>query len=321
MLTRRLGKSGITVSAMGLGCWAIGGPFWHDGWVGYGNVDDDESIRAIHRALDLGVTFFDTADAYGCGHSERILGQALTGQRDRVVIATKFGYVPDEQKRQIVGTDASPDYIRRACVASLRRLSTDYIDLYQFHIDDYDPGRAVEVREVLENLVTEGKIRWYGWSTDEVEQARVFAKGPHCTAIQHSLNIFVDNQPLLAVCEELDLASINRGPLAMGILTGKFSATTEFPENDIRHRLGWNFREGRAAERLAQLETVREVLTRDGRTLAQAALGWLWAHNHCTIPIPGFKTVAQVEENVGALELGLLSDQQMRQIDEVLHGS
>ncbi len=317
-MMRRLGRSGIAVSAMGLGCWAIGGPFWHDGWVGYGNVDDDESIRAIHRALDLGVTFFDTADAYGCGHSERILGQALASGRDRVVIATKFGYVPDEQKRQIVATDASPDYIRHACEASLRRLGTDYIDLYQFHIDDYDPARAVDVREILENLVDDGKIRWYGWSTDEVEQARVFAEGAHCTAIQHALSIFVDNQPLLAVCEEYDLASINRGPLAMGILTGKFNANTRFPENDIRHRLGWNFREGRAAERLAQLETVREMLTRDGRTLAQAALGWLWAHNQRTIPIPGFKTVAQVEENVRALEWGPLGEQQMRQIEEAL---
>jgi aryl-alcohol dehydrogenase-like predicted oxidoreductase len=321
MRMRRLGKSGMNVSAMGLGCWAIGGPFWHDGWAGYGKVDDQESIRAIHRALDLGVTFFDTADAYGCGHSERILGQALAGSRDRVVIATKFGYVPDEQKRQIVGTDASPDHVRCACEASLRRLSTDYIDLYQFHIDDHDPVRAVEVREVLENLVADGKIRWYGWSTDDVEQARVFAEGTHCTAIQHALSVFVDNQPLLAVCEEFDLASINRGPLAMGILTGKFDATTEFPENDIRHRLGWNFRQGRAAERLAQLETVREALTRDGRTLAQAALGWIWAHNPRTIPIPGFKTAAQVEENAGALEWGPLSDQQMRQIDEILRPS
>lgn len=318
MFTRSLGRSGIVVSSMGLGCWAIGGPFWHDGWVGYGNVDDNESIRAIHRALDLGVTFFDTADAYGCGRSERILGQALAGRRDRVVIATKFGYVPDEQNCQITGTDASPEYVRRACEASLRRLNTDVIDLYQFHIDDYDPVQSVEVREALEALVAEGKIRWYGWSTDDIEQANAFAAGPHCTAIQHALNIFVENEPILALCEKFNLASINRGPLSMGILTGKFKADSTFPENDIRHRLGWNFREGRLAERLQKLETIRQVLTSDGRTLAQAALGWLWARNDRTLPIPGFKTVAQVEENVGAARFGPLTAEQMTAIDALL---
>jgi len=225
MFTRVLGRSGIQVSAMGLGCWAIGGPFWHDGWVAYGDVDDAESTRAIHRALDLGVTFFDTADAYGCGHSERVLGQALAGRRDQVVIATKFGYVPDEEKRQITGTDASPQYIRQACEASLRRLNTDYIDLYQFHIDDYDLDKAVEVRETLEALVADGKIRWYGWSLDnkQVDRIRLFAEGPHCTSIQHTLNIFIDDPPTLELCEKFNLASINQGPLSRGILTGKFN--------------------------------------------------------------------------------------------------
>ena len=320
MLTRTLGRSGIQVSAMGLGCWAIGGPFWHDGWVGYGDVDDDASIRAIHRALDLGVTFFDTADAYGCGHSERVLGQALAGRRDRVVIATKFGYVPDEAKRQITGTDASPQYIRQACEASLRRLNTDYIDLYQFHIHDYDLEKAVEVRETLEALVKEGKIRWYGWSLDneQIEQIHLFAAGPHCTSIQHTLNIFIDDQPTLKLCEEFNLASINQGPLSRGILTGKFSADSTFAENDIRRRWGWNFREGRPAERLEQLAALREVLTQGGRTLAQAALGWIWAHSERTIPIPGFKTVAQVEENAGAMRFGPLTVEQMEQIEILL---
>jgi len=266
MLTRTLGRSGIQVSAMGLGCWAIGGPFWHDGWVGYGDVDDAESIRAIHRALDLGVTFFDTADAYGCGHSERVLGQALVGGRDQVVIATKFGYVPDEEKRQITGTDASPQYIRQACEASLRRLNTDYIDLYQFHIHDYDLEKAIEVRETLEALVKEGKIRWYGWSLDneQLEQIRLFAVGPHCTSIQHTLNIFIDDRPTLKLCDEFNLASINQGPLSRGILTGKFNADSAFAENDMQRGWGWNFREGRPAERLGQLKALREVLTQGG---------------------------------------------------------
>ncbi len=169
MLTRQLGRSGIQVSAMGLGCWAIGGPFWRDGQShGWGQVDDDESIRAIHRALDLGVTFFDTADVYGCGHSERLLRRALAGRRDQVVIATKFGRVFDEQTRHILADDASPAYIRQACEASLRRLNTDYIDLYQLHLGDYDLAQAGIVRDTLEELVAAGKIRYYGWSTDDL---------------------------------------------------------------------------------------------------------------------------------------------------------
>ncbi|NOZ27675.1 MAG: aldo/keto reductase [Chloroflexi bacterium] len=321
MFTRVLGRSGVEVSAMGLGCWAIGGPFYRDGKpVGWGQVDDDESIRAIHRALDLGVTFFDTADVYGCGHSERILGQALAGRRDQVVIATKFGNVFDEATRQIIGTDASPEYIRRACEASLRRLNTDYIDLYQLHIGNYDLERAPAVRDALEELVAEGKIRSYGWSTDDPDRARVFAQGPHCVAIQQRLNILEGNEETLAVCEEYNLASVNRGPLGMGLLTGKFTPDSELPEDDVRRTQGWDFREGRTAERLKMLEKLRGILTRDGRTLAQAALGWLWARSEKTIPIPGFKTVQQVEENVGAMRFGPLSDEQMREIEELLAG-
>jgi len=317
MLTRRLGRSGIQVSAMGLGCWAIGGPLWRDGNpVGWGQVDDDESIRAIHRALDLGVTFFDTADVYGAGHSERVLGKALTGRRDEVVIATKFGITFDEQTRQCTGNDASPEYIRSACEASLTRLNAGVIDLYQFHQGDYDPAEAAEVREVLEELVAEGKIRSYGWSTDDPERARVFAEGSHCTAVQQRLNVLDGNEETLAVCEELDLASINRGPLSQGILTGKFGPETKLPADDVRH--SWDFKEGPKAEARQQVELLREALTQDGRTLAQAALGWLWARSEKTIPIPGFKTVKQIEDNAAALKLGPLTDDQMKKINDIL---
>ena len=316
MFTRELGRSGIAVSAMGLGCWAIGGPLWRDGQArGWGEVDDAESTRAIHRALELGITFFDTADVYGAGHSERVLGQALAGRRDQVVIATKFGNTFDERTREGTGTNASPDYIRRACDASLRRLQTDYIDLYQLHIGNYDREEAGAVRDVLEELVAAGKIRSYGWSTDDPARARVFAEGPHCTAIQQRLNLFEGNAETLAVCEEHNLASVNRGPLGMGLLTGKFNAESRMPESDVRH--GWDFQQGPQAERLEKLQALREVLTGDGRTLAQAALGWLWARSDKTIPIPGFKSVAQVEENTGATRFGPLSDAQMRQIEEI----
>ena len=317
MFKRVLGRSGIQVSGLGLGCWAIGGPFWKNGQpVGWGNVDDAESIHSIHRALELGVNFFDTAAVYGCGHSERVLGMALAGRRDRVVIATKFGQVFNEETRQVLGYDTTPGQIRRDCESSLRRLNTGYIDIYQLHVKDLDKSHALIVREILEELVAEGKIRFYGWSTDDAERSTIFAQGAHCTAIQQQLNILDGNAQTLAVCEQFDLASINRGPLGMGLLTGKFTVETKFPEDDVRTRRPALQEERKI--RLAKLEKIRAVLTADGRTLAQGALGWLWAHSPKTIPIPGFKTIAQVEENVGAMGFGPLTDSQMDQIAALL---
>jgi aryl-alcohol dehydrogenase-like predicted oxidoreductase len=309
---------------MGLGCWAIGGLLWAgETPVGWGEVDDQESIRAIQRGLELGATFFDTADVYGAGHSERILGQALAGRRHHVVIATKFGNVFDEAARQITGSDASPDYIRRACEASLKRLNTDYIDLYQFHLNDYDPDKAAAVRDVLEELVTAGKIRYYAWSTDFPERARIFAEGAHCTAVQHQLNVLETNDAMIALCEALNLASINRGPLAMGLLTGKFQAGSRLASNDVRgdKSPAWlqYFKDGRPnPEWLDKLRAIHEILTSDGRTLAQGALAWMWGRSRQTIPIPGFRTVAQIEENAGAMEFGPLDKSQLGEIDAIL---
>ena len=296
MLTRILGKSGIEVSVMGLGCWAIGGLLWRvDGTtrnpLSWGELDDDESINTIHRALDLGVTLFDTADAYGCGHSERILGQALTGRRHQVVIATKFGGIFEEESRSWLGDFEdvmSPEFVREACEASLRRLNTDYINLYQFHCARNDPDYAFNLVRFLEDLVAEGKIRCYGWSTNDPERARVFATGPKCAAIQYHYNLIERNSGMLSLCEEFNLASIARGPLVMGILTGKFNRDTRIPEDDVRY--GWNFQDGPEARYLEQLDALYELLTQNGHTLAQAALTWLLTRSEQVIPIPGFKT-------------------------------
>ena len=317
MLTRTLGRSGIQVSAIGMGCWAIGGPWWRGTRpVGWSKVDDNESIRAIHRAIDLGVNFFDTADAYGCGHSERVLGQALAGKRNQVVIATKFGQVFDEATKQSLGYNVTPEHIQRACDASLRRLKIDVIDLYQLHVKDVDAAQAEVVRDALEDLVAAGKIRWYGWSTDEAPSARIFAAGKHCAAIQQRFNLFEGDAETLRVCEENNLASINRSPLAMGALTGKFSTATEFPDDDIR-RDRYDF-QGKDAAMLKKLDRVRAILMADGRSLAQAALGWLLARSDRMLPIPGFKTITQVEDNAGVLQRGALTDAQMREIAETL---
>jgi aryl-alcohol dehydrogenase-like predicted oxidoreductase len=317
---RTLGRSGIQVSAIGLGCWAIGGPFTneHGQPVGWGTVQDGESVRAVHRALDLGVTFFDTANVYGTGHSEQILGLALAGYRDKVVIATKFGRAFKENSRRVDGNQADPAFIRQSCADSLRRLQTDYIDLYQFHLGNYDLDRAGDVRQTLEDLVAEGKIRAYGWSTDDPERARLFAEGPHCAAIQFQMNMFERNDAMVALCEEHNLAALIRGPLGKGLLTGKFDADSRLPDNDVRR--DWDFQNGEQACHIQRLDGLREVLTEDGRTLAQAALGWLWSRSEKMIPIPGFKSVAQVEDNVGATQFGPLPTLWMDAIDAQLAG-
>jgi aryl-alcohol dehydrogenase-like predicted oxidoreductase len=321
---RRLGRSGIEVSAVGLGCWAIGGPFWsQDGEVrspmGWGDVDDAESIRAIHRALDLGANFFDTANNYGAGHSERLLGEALRGRRDDVVIATKFGSVFDEEARTFYrdrALEMSLDSIRGELEGSLRRLDTEYVDLYLLHDGGYDPEAAPAVVDALEALVAEGKIRSYGWSTDDPARARVFAEGPSCAAVEHRLNVAFDAPDMLALCEELDLASVVKSPLQSGFLSGKFDASTTFPENDGRH--GIDLSSGAGAARLAQVEALRPVLTRDGRSHVQGLLSWILTRSERSIPIPGFKSVAQAEENVGAAVLPPLTPGQMREVEGIV---
>jgi aryl-alcohol dehydrogenase-like predicted oxidoreductase len=316
--SRKLGHSGIEISAMGIGCWAIGGSGWG------GGADDEESIRGIHRALELGITFFDTADVYGLGRSERVLGAALTGRRQQAVIATKFGYGWDEATMIETGLHTDSAYIRSACEASLKRLNTDYIDLYQFHAnDDFGPEGAEELRDTLESLVAAGKIRAYGWSTDFPDRARVFAQGANCAAIQVELNVLDDAPDILEVCDEYDLAAINRGPLAMGLLTGKYKPSSTLPSDDVRgpNAPEWMkyFKDGQPnPEWLNQVNAVGEILRSGGRTLAQGAIAWLWGRSGHNIPIPGYRNVAQVEENCGALAFGALTEAQVREIDEVL---
>jgi aryl-alcohol dehydrogenase-like predicted oxidoreductase len=275
----------------------------------------------------MGVTLFDTAANYGCGHSERILGQAVAGRRDKVIIATKFGYQVDEAAKNVWPYDGDEENgdvagrLRADCEASLRRLNTDYIDVYQLHVWGYDIQKSYAVRQVLEELVAEGKIRTYGWSTDRTEAVRAFAEGPHCSVVQQQLNIFDGNHQLLALCNELNLASLNRGPLGMGILTGKFTPQTTFKGNDVRSQAEWfpGFKGGTVnPDWLAKLEAVRDILTSNGRTLAQGALAWIWAASPCTIPIPGFRTVAQVRDNAGAMQFGPLTPDQMAQIARLI---
>jgi aryl-alcohol dehydrogenase-like predicted oxidoreductase len=320
---RTLGRAGIEVGPVGFGCWAIGGPFSNPAGepLGWGVVDDEESVRAIRRAVELGVTFFDTADVYGAGHSERVLGQALAGIRDQVVIATKWGNTFDESTRIMHHQDATPEYVHKAVRASLERLGTDYLDLYQLHFDTTDEI-ALPLREACEELVREGLIRSYAWSTDTVHSAELFAQGEHCTAVQHEASVLHDAPDFFALCERENLASINRTPLGMGIL-GRRDANKPATGADIRTMPpAWlrYFDEGGvpAPEWWEKVSAIRDVLQSDGRTLAQGALGWLWARSPRTVPIPGFRTVAQAEENARAMEFGPLTDDQLKQIATLL---
>jgi len=323
MLKRTLGKSKLEVSALGMGCWAIGGPWTWDQPggtpypAGWGNINDEESIRAIHAALEAGVTFFDTAANYGAGHSEIVVGNALKGRRDKVVIATKFGHIVNEEKKVVYG---DPDQIiknvRSDVENSLRRLQSDYIDIYQLHEGGYDPKLALELQVVLEELVSAGKIRWYGWSTDIVDSAREFAVGEHCTSIQFRLNAIFDNVDMRKACADFDLAGINKDPLNKGVLTGKFDTTTTFPDNDIRSRA--DFSDPEMVKRLKIVDEIRDILTSNGRTMAQGALAYIWGLDDRMVPIPGFKSVQQVQDNAGAMEFGSLTGAQVKEIQEIV---
>ncbi len=324
-MKRTLGRSGIEVSAMGLGLWAIGGSQVGDDGInyGWGKVDDSDSIGAIRAGLDAGITFFDTADTYGAGHSERLLAKALGRDRDRVAIATKFGWTFDDGQGRAHGPNSSPEYVRQACEASLRRLETDRIDLYQLHLGELEPGVADAIADELDKLYDEGKIRSYGWSTDSLERAERWLGRPGYTGVQHNLNVFEDSAELLDLCERENLVSVNRNPLAMGFLSGKYTKGTRIPQGDFRSSgISWVqvFDENGEPrqEWLDRLDSIREILAADGRTLVQGAIGWIWARSGKTVPIPGVKTSAQATENSGALQFGPLSEAQLAEIDAVL---
>ncbi|TAJ10137.1 aldo/keto reductase [Marinilabiliaceae bacterium JC017] len=330
---RNLGHSGISVSPMGMGCWAIGGPFKIGHWkeeipfpnatkapVGWGKVRDHISINAIHAAIYHGINFFDTADVYGAGHAEIILGKAIKDRRQELVIATKFGFEFDEKNREWTGINGSTQYIREAIEGSLRRLQTDYIDLYQLHIPEYPLEEALQIRDALDWLVAEGKIKAYAWSTDNTECARLFSQNRNCAAIQQALNVFSGNMDILDLCEDKGLASINRSPLAMGLLTGKFTTKSKFPKNDVRQNVmglfEWFTTNGHPKkEFIDKLDQMRDVLTSNGRTLSQGAISFLWGLSPVTIPIPGFKTVKQVEENCKAMIFGPLTPNEVMELE------
>ncbi|WP_309664577.1 aldo/keto reductase [Tabrizicola sp.] len=311
---------GTTVPRLGLGCWAIGGPWTAGGApAGWGEVDDAESVRAIHAAVAAGMRVFDTAQAYGAGHSERVLGQALRGHPE-VRVATKVGLAIDPARRALIGEDLPG--IAASIDASLRRLQRGRIDLVLLHVNSLPISEADTVFETLEALRCAGKIAAYGWSTDFPDRAMAFAERPGFVAVEHAMNVFFRAEALLPVIEAAGLLSINRSPLAMGVLGGRIAAGARFGAQDVRSRnADWMayFKDGQVTPDLArQLDAVRDLLQTGGRSLAQGAIGWLWARSGATLPIPGFRTVAQVEDLAGALAFGALPAAAMAAIETVI---
>lgn len=307
---------------LGLGCWAIGGPFFMEGRaVGWGEVDDTVSKAAIAVAVEHGIIHFDTAQAYGCGHSEVVLGEALKAHPD-VAIATKIGLEIDTKTKQLVGPITDPAHIRQTIDASRRRLGRDTIDMVLHHNNELPVDEARPTFDLLATLYEDGIVAGYGWSTDFPDSMRAFADHPGFTAVEHAMNVLKPASQMVAAVEEADQLSLIRSPLAMGVLGGKYDATTKFSKDEIRgSNPGWQdyFKDGKITDHyLGQLNAVREILTSEGRSLAQGAIGWLWARTPNAMPIPGFRTPEQVADLCGALDHGPLTPAQMAEIETVL---
>ena len=316
---RTFERLGWTIPPLGIGTFAMGGTALAGGTQkGWPGVDAAEARRGMELALDAGIGLIDTADVYGAGHAELELGALLGPRREKVLLATKFGKRMDEEKRERLSGDiTSPDDVRAACEGSLRRLRTDRIDLYQLHINTLDAATSDGIQEALERLVEDGKIRAYGWSTDSAQCAERWTGSPRFGGVQMRLNVFDGTPELLSLCEREGLAVLCREPLAQGILTGKYGASSQLADGDVRKKK-WDLAEGREARRLATYDMLREWLTVGGRTPVQGALGWLMARSPNTLPIPGFKTEAQMRDILGALDHGPLPQKAMDEIAAIM---
>ena len=326
--TRSLGVGGHHLSAVGVGTWALGGPFTFNGRdAGWGEVDDTESIRALHVAIDTGVTLIDTAPTYGTGHSERIVGQALAALpatlRGSVAVATKFGLRIDERRRTGGGADVRPEAIRAECEASLRRLGLDAVDLYQLHGGAETVGEAEDVVATCEDLLAEGKIRSFGTAQDDAETVAVFARSEGCVAVQTQVNVFGWTATTLDAAHAHGLAVLARSPLAMGMLSGKYGTDNRPQAGDVRLDTPyWDYFDADTMpDWLQRLDTVRELLTVGGRTLVQGALGYLLGLDSSVIPLPGIRTEQQARENASVLAVGPLPQAETAEITALLADS
>ncbi|RUT31666.1 aldo/keto reductase [Paenibacillus zeisoli] len=294
METRRLGNSDLHTSVIGFGAWAAGKAGW-------GEVSENQIERAIHRAYELGVNFFDTAPVYGFGESEEVLGRTLRPIRDKVILATKFGLAWDDAGS--IRNDVFRESIIREVEASLRRLQTDYIDLYQVHWPDPSGSTPFEETfDTLNRLVEQGKIRYIGVSNFSVEQLTEAAALSPVVSLQSLYNILqrdVEQGPLPHAAEQ-GIGFIPYSPLAQGLLTGKFNPANKPNPDDVRSALNPLFSEDNYEQNLIKVQKLEEVAESYGKPLGQLAINWLLANPAVSSVIAGAKTVEQVEENIAA---------------------